>query len=61
MNKITIAISVATLLMYGCSDKPKEQENSAKTEKTQSANEAAGEPAAQNIYGASPHTDHHTQ
>ena len=52
MNKITIAISVATLLMYGCSDKPKEQEDTAKTQKAQSADKAA-EAAAQNIYGAS--------
>ena len=51
MNKITIAISVATLLMYGCSDKPKEQEDTAKTQKAQSANEGA---VAQNIYGTSP-------
>jgi hypothetical protein len=49
MNKITIAISVATLLMYGCSDKPKEQESGAKTQKTQSAEKAV----AQGIYGAS--------
>lgn len=53
MNKITIAISVATLLMYGCSDKPKEQESGAKTEKTQTADKAAEVAVAQNIYGAS--------
>ena len=35
MNKISIAVSVAALLMYGCSDKPKEQDESAKTQKVQ--------------------------
>ncbi|MCF6309312.1 MAG: hypothetical protein L3J19_02390 [Sulfurimonas sp.] len=53
MNKITIAISVATLLMYGCSDKPKDQESGVKTEKTQSVDKTAEGVASQNIYGAS--------
>ncbi|QOY51860.1 GW dipeptide domain-containing protein [Candidatus Sulfurimonas baltica] len=48
MKKISIALSVATLLIVGCSDKPKEQEKSAPTETTK----AAVEP--QSIYGASP-------
>ncbi|MCK9472125.1 hypothetical protein [Sulfurimonas sp.] len=34
MNKISIAISVAALLMYGCSDKPKEQESSTQISKS---------------------------
>lgn len=53
MNKISIAISVAVLLMYGCSDKPKEQENTLSTEKEQSSNKQVAENAPQNIYGAS--------
>ncbi|QOY54433.1 DNA-binding protein [Candidatus Sulfurimonas marisnigri] len=48
MKKISIALSVATLLIVGCSDKPKEQEKSTKAEITK----AAVEP--QSIYGASP-------
>ena len=50
MKKISIALSVATLLIVGCSDKPKEQEKSTKTttEKTQTT--ANGAP--QSIYGA---------
>lgn len=47
MKKISIALSVATLLIVGCSDKPKEQEKSTPTETTK----AAVEP--QSIYGAS--------
>ncbi|WP_415396504.1 hypothetical protein [Sulfurimonas sp. CS5] len=53
MNKISIAISVVVLLMYGCSDKPKEQENTLSTEKEQSSNKQVAENAPQNIYGAS--------
>lgn len=53
MNKISIAISVAVLLMYGCSDKPKEQESTLSTEKEQSSNKKVAENAPQNIYGAS--------
>jgi hypothetical protein len=54
MNKITIAIGVAALLMYGCSDKPKEQEAGIVTEKMQSsAEQQVVENAPQNIYGAS--------
>ncbi|MGE4396264.1 MAG: hypothetical protein AB7D34_02275 [Sulfurimonas sp.] len=49
MNKISIAISVAALLMYGCSDKPKEQEQSA-TATQQSKSVAA--PQSTTIYGA---------
>ncbi|MCW8895591.1 MAG: hypothetical protein OQK48_07430 [Sulfurimonas sp.] len=51
MSKISIAISVAVLLMYGCSDKPKEQDESAKTQKVQDSSEMATEP--QTLYGAS--------
>lgn len=51
MNKISIAISVAALLMYGCSDKPKEQDESVKTEKVQDSTKVATAPQA--IYGAS--------
>lgn len=54
MNKISIAISVAVLLMYGCSDKPKEQESTLSTEKEQSSNKKVTENEPQNIYGASP-------
>ncbi|MDD2790964.1 MAG: hypothetical protein PHU40_09915 [Sulfurimonas sp.] len=53
MTKISIAISVAALLMYGCSDAPKEQENNVTTEKTQSSTEQAVVSTPQNIYGAS--------
>jgi len=49
MNKISIAISVAALLMYGCSDKPKEQEKSTQTEQSQSVSA----PESTSIYGAS--------
>jgi len=56
MNKISIAISVAALLMYGCSDKPKEQEKSAKTEKVQSSAQTETATASQTIYGASAQT-----
>ncbi|MDT8337676.1 MAG: hypothetical protein RQ763_00610 [Sulfurimonas sp.] len=48
MNKISVAISVAALLMYGCSDKPKEQEQSSATQKSQSATT----PSSGTIYGA---------
>lgn len=48
MNKITLAISVAALLMYGCSDKPKEQEQSTTTQQNQSASA----PESATIYGA---------
>ncbi|MBE0514624.1 hypothetical protein [Sulfurimonas sp.] len=48
MNKISVAISVAALLMYGCSDKPKEQEQSSATQQSQSATT----PASGTIYGA---------
>lgn len=48
MNKITLAISVAALLMYGCSDKPKEQEQSTTTQQNQSASA----PESTTIYGA---------
>lgn len=54
MNKISIAISVAALLMCGCSDKPKEQDNNVTTEKTQSSTEQVAVNTPQNIYGASP-------
>jgi len=52
MNKISIAISVAALLMYGCSDKPKE-DKSVKTQKTQSSNKTTSTTAPKSIYGAS--------
>jgi len=52
MNKISIAISVAALLMYGCSDKPKE-DKSVKTQKTQSADKTASSTTPKSIYGAS--------
>ena len=45
MNKISIAISVSALLMYGCSDKPKDQEESTKTQTTKDATQVV----AQNI------------
>ena len=48
MNKISLAISIAALLMYGCSDKPKEQEQSASTQ------QSASTPASTSIYGATP-------
>lgn len=48
MNKISVAISVAALLMYGCSDKPKEQEQSSATQKSQSATTTS----SGTIYGA---------
>ena len=51
MSKISIAIGVAALLMYGCSDKPKDQDESAKTQKTQDSAKMAQAP--QTIYGAS--------
>ena len=47
-KKISIALSIATFLMIGCSDKPKE--DTTKTQKTQTtATETTSEP--QNIYG----------
>lgn len=50
MNKLYIAVSVAALLMSGCSDKPKEEEKTTKTEQVQESAVAA---APQTIYGAS--------
>jgi len=50
MNKISIALSVAALLMVGCSDKPKEE--TTKVEKTQTTQNSSADKAAQNIYGA---------
>ena len=51
MNKISLAIGVAALLMYGCSDSQKEQESTAaKTEKTEPAKKPV---VAENIYGTS--------
>jgi len=50
MNKISIAVSVAALLIYGCSDKPKEQEESTKTQKVQESNTKVEE---KSLYGAS--------
>lgn len=47
MNKTYIAISVAALLMYGCSNKPKEQEQN----QTQTA-QSIEQMAPQAIYGA---------
>jgi len=65
MNKISIAISVAALLMYGCSDdKPKEQGESTKTQKVQEsdANEekslygtSTTQPANEDIILNTPH------
>ncbi len=48
MNKISLAISVAALLMYGCSDKPKEQEQSSAPQQSQSV----AAPQSGTIYGA---------
>lgn len=48
MNKISLAISVAALLMYGCSDKPKEQDQSTTTQQNQSVTA----PQSTTIYGA---------
>ena len=50
MNKISIAVSVAALLMYGCSDKPKEQDESAKTQKVQESDSKVEE---KSLYGTS--------
>lgn len=48
MNKISLSIGVAALLiMCGCSDKPKEQEQNATTQKTQEQSSAA----PQTMYG----------
>ncbi|MCF6173361.1 MAG: hypothetical protein L3J44_06215 [Campylobacteraceae bacterium] len=50
MNKISIAVSVAALFIYGCSDKPKEQDESAKTQKVQ---ESDTNVEKKSIYGTS--------
>lgn len=51
MNKFYIAVSVAALLLSGCSDKPKEEDKTAKTKQVQEAAPVAAAP--QTIYGAS--------
>jgi hypothetical protein len=56
MNKISMAIGVATLLMYGCSDKPKDQKSSSKTEKTQTVNEVVAKaPTDTSVVLETPH------
>lgn len=63
MNKISIAISIAALLVIGCSDKPKEQETTAATTKQQTtAAETASEAPSQDLYGVSSQTSaQHTE
>jgi len=53
MNKISIAIGVVALLMYGCSDKPKNQDKNTSKEKNQSFAKTEATAAPQTIYGAS--------
>ncbi len=50
MKKISIALSVAALLMVGCSDNPKE--DTSKVEKTQATQSSTTTKEPQNIYGA---------
>ncbi len=50
MKKISIALSVAALLMVGCSDKPKE--DTTKIEKAQTVQSSEAVKAPQSIYGA---------
>ncbi len=50
MKKISIALSVAALLMVGCSDKPKE--DTTKVEKDQTTKSEASTSESENIYGA---------
>lgn len=51
MKKISIALGVATLLIVGCGDKPKE--DTTKVEKAQEANSTSTTDASKSIYGAS--------
>ncbi len=55
MKKISISVTLAALLMYGCSDKPKEEESSvATTTKQESAvAKTTTQASNQNLYGVS--------
>ena len=55
MKKISISITIAALLMYGCSDKPEQQETKEQT-KTQTTQAAP----AQNLYGVSSQENAHS-